>query len=777
MGEVASSYVSIYPKFADGFGSDIKRQVQASTKGAFGPVEREASVSSQKLSKTFGETFRSVATPLIAVASIGAISSFVSKSVDAFAELEDSTAAAGVVFGDSMQTIIDQSNTAAQAIGISKQQVIDAAATFGTYGKSAGLAGKDLAGFATQMTSLAGDMASFKGKKPEQAIEAIGSALRGEMEPIRQFGVLLDDATLRSQAMKMGLIATTDEGLTPQVKVLAAQAAILAQTSDAQGDFARTSESTANTQKILAAESANLSAEIGEKLAPAIVAAQKAGIGFLKWTSDNMAVLAPLAGVVGTAALAVGGFVAAAKGIEAVKAARATIAGLGDAFSGMSSKARAASIAAGGIVLALTVAAGVYSIFAGQQEEARQRVESFTEALKADNLAIGENTRLMVGQSLQKQKAFDMAKDLGLGLDLVTNAALGSSDAMGKVQAAIDEAKRSTLTDPYGAIIPDEKRILAATLLEGIIKGTNGEIQSALVADRDLKVATDGVTTATTSATTATEKATTAQKEYLEEIAKTATAQLALSGSQIGLEAAIDGATAAVERNGKSLDIGTTKGRENRTALDQIATAGLGVVKSMEEAGRSSDDVKTAMDKSRTAFIKAATSMGMSKDKAKELADQLGLIKSKDIHVNVKWGTLPNALKVYTTAGGVKFQAAHGSKVPGVAAHDRDDKVPSLLTPDEWVIQRPSTRYYGDRVMSAINAARIPREVLQGYATGGRVGSVTSGDAPTSFGATQPGDIAAAIREALNGARLELSGADAFADTLEARIVTSIRRA
>ena len=773
MGEVASSYVSIYPKFADGFGSDIKRQVQASTKGAFGPVEREASVSSQKLSKTFGETFRSVATPLIAVASIGAISSFVSKSVDAFAELEDSTAAAGVVFGDSMQTIIDQSSTAAQAIGISKQQVIDAAATFGTYGKSAGLAGKDLAGFATQMTSLAGDMASFKGKKPEQAIEAIGSALRGEMEPIRQFGVLLDDATLRSQAMKMGLIATTDEGLTPQVKVLAAQAAILAQTSDAQGDFARTSQSTANVQKTLAAESANLSAEIGQKLAPAIVAAQKAGIGFLKWTSDNMAVLAPLAGVVGTAALAVGGFVAAAKGIEAVKAARATIAGLGDAFSGMSSKARAASIAAGGIVLALTVAAGVYGMWAQQQERAKAQTEAFTESLRADSGALGENTRAAVANQIASAGIVTTAAKMGISADALTDAVMGNSAAYDYVTQRMRDYMAAN-ADTEGAISGAKIEMDA---INGVLGDMSGRLTQTQANYDAYAIATGVATTATTSATTATEKATTAQKEYLEEIAKTATAQLALSGSQIGLEAAIDGATAAVERNGKSLDIGTTKGRENRTALDQIATAGLGVVKSMEEAGRSSDDVKTAMDKSRTAFIKAATSMGMSKDKAKELADQFGLIKSKDVHVNVKWGTLPNALKVHTTAGGVKFQAAHGSKVPGVAAHDRDDKVPSLLTPDEWVIQRPSTRYYGDRVMSAINAARIPREVLQGYATGGRVGSVTSGDAPTSFGATQPGDIAAAIREALNGARLELSGADAFSDALEARIVTSIRRA
>ena len=773
MGEIASAHVSIYPKFAANFGKDITSRVgtvgeAAGVKmgqGLGDGVAKQAPKVGQGISKSFA--------PILTLAAVGAVSAFVSSSVSSFAELEDATAAAGVVFGTSMGIVEKQATGAAQAMGISKTEATNAAITFGTFGKSAGLAGADLAGFSTEMVQLAGDMASFRGTSPEQAIQAIGAAMRGEAEPIRQFGVLLDDATLKNRALSMGLISTTKDALTPQVKVLAAQAEILAQTSDAQGDFARTSESTANTQKILAAESANLSAEIGEKLAPAIVAAQKAGIGFLKWTSDNMAVLAPLAGMVGTAALAVGGFVAAAKGIEAVKAARATIAGLGDAFSGMSSKARAASIAAGGIVLALTVAAGVYGMWAQQQERAKAQTEAFTESLRADSGALGENTRAAVANQIASAEIVTTAAKMGISADALTDAVMGNSAAYDYVTQRMRDYMAAN-ADTEGAISGAKIEMDA---INGVLGDMSGRLTQTQANYDAYAIATGVATTATTSATTATEKATTAQKEYLEEIAKTATAQLALSGSQIGLEAAIDGATAAVERNGKSLDIGTTKGRENRTALDQIATAGLGVVKSMEEAGRSSDDVKTAMDKSRTAFIKAATSMGMSKDKAKELADQLGLIKSKDIHVNVKWGTLPNALKVYTTAGGVKFQAAHGSKVPGVAAHDRDDKVPSLLTPDEWVIQRPSTRYYGDRVMSAINAARIPREVLQGYATGGRVGSVTSGDAPTSFGATQPGDIAAAIREALNGARLELSGADAFSDTLEARIVTSIRRA
>jgi hypothetical protein len=210
---------------------------------------------------------------------------------DAYAQLEDSTAAASVVFGTSMDKIIAQAETASTTMGISKQQTIDAANTFGTYGKSAGLSGDKLAGFSTKMTALAGDMASFKGTSPEQAIEAIGAALRGETEPIRAYGVMLDDATLKAQAMKMGLIKTTKEALTPQQKVLAAQAQILKQTSDAQGDFARTSESTANVGKTAAAKWTDFQTVLGEKLAPAVTAVTQVGIEMMDWLEQNPAVI------------------------------------------------------------------------------------------------------------------------------------------------------------------------------------------------------------------------------------------------------------------------------------------------------------------------------------------------------------------------------------------------------------------------------------------------------------------------------------------------------
>ena len=219
-----------------------------------------------------------LAAPLAAAFAVDKIGEFSKESVAAFSELEDSTAAAGVVFGDSMSKIIEQSKTADRTLGMSSQQVINAANTFGTYGKAAGLGGDDLAGFSTKLTSLAGDMASFKGTSTEQAIEAVGAALRGETEPIRAYGVMLDDASLKDEAMRQGLITTTKDALTPQQKILAAQALIFKQTTDAQGDYARTSTSTANVAKTLASAQENLSAKIGTLLAPAFTMARRGAL-------------------------------------------------------------------------------------------------------------------------------------------------------------------------------------------------------------------------------------------------------------------------------------------------------------------------------------------------------------------------------------------------------------------------------------------------------------------------------------------------------------------
>jgi hypothetical protein len=115
---------------------------------------------------------------------------------------------------------------------------------------------------------LSADLASFNNTTPDEAINAIGSALRGEAEPLRKFGVLLNDATLKSAALELGIYSGSG-ALTAQQKILAAQKVIYEQTGDAQGDFERTSDGLANQQRILSAQFENVKTKIGEALLPA----------------------------------------------------------------------------------------------------------------------------------------------------------------------------------------------------------------------------------------------------------------------------------------------------------------------------------------------------------------------------------------------------------------------------------------------------------------------------------------------------------------------------
>ncbi len=194
------------------------------------------------------------------------------QSIDSASDLSETVSKVGVVFGAGAGAVMRFASTADVALGQSKRQALDGAATFALYGKQAGLTGAALVPFSTNLVELASDMASFSNTSPEEAIQAIGSAMRGENDPIERYNVLLNDSTLKARALKLGLIETTKEALTPQQRVLAVQAELLAQTSDAQGDFGRTSMGLANQQRIAASQVENLRTRIGTALMPAMTA-------------------------------------------------------------------------------------------------------------------------------------------------------------------------------------------------------------------------------------------------------------------------------------------------------------------------------------------------------------------------------------------------------------------------------------------------------------------------------------------------------------------------
>lgn len=208
----------------------------------------------------------------IATQAIGQVTQFIGESIGAASDLSETISKTQVLFGDSSGALLAWSQTAATTFGQSQQQALDAVTTFATFGSAAGIGGDQLVSFSTDFAELASDLASFNNTTPEAAIEAIGAALRGETEPMRAYGVMLDDASMRQEALKLGLIATTTEALTPQQKVLAAQSLIYQQTTAAQGDFARTSDGLANQQRILNATMEDLKSTVGQALLPVVLA-------------------------------------------------------------------------------------------------------------------------------------------------------------------------------------------------------------------------------------------------------------------------------------------------------------------------------------------------------------------------------------------------------------------------------------------------------------------------------------------------------------------------
>ena len=239
---------------------DLKKKLNE----ANGDVE-VAATGMEKFGKKAAAAFK-----LAAVAAAGMAVKIGVDAVKAASDLAEEVSKSQVIFGDGADEIEAFASKAAKAFGQTKQQAIQASSSFAVFGKAAGLAGGDLVKFSTDFTGLASDLASFNNTSPEDAIQAIGAALRGEAEPLRRYGVLLNDATLKQAALELGIYDGTG-ALTAQQKVLAAQKVIYEQTGDAQGDFARTSDGLANKQRILAAEFENIKATIGEVLLPMVL--------------------------------------------------------------------------------------------------------------------------------------------------------------------------------------------------------------------------------------------------------------------------------------------------------------------------------------------------------------------------------------------------------------------------------------------------------------------------------------------------------------------------
>lgn len=220
-----------------------------------------------------GQGFKAVGTSLtknvtvpLAVASAG-----IYKLVQAGSTLQESISKTNAVFGANAREVQDWSRTTSAAFGVSQQQALEAAGTYGNLFRAFGLGSKQAQDMSQNLVELAADMASFNNVPIDDALTALRSGLSGETEPLKRFGVALNDARLKEEALRLGLIETTSGTLPIAIKAQAAYSLILKDTALQQGDVARTSEGFAAQMKFLQAEVANVKAQLGTALLPVIL--------------------------------------------------------------------------------------------------------------------------------------------------------------------------------------------------------------------------------------------------------------------------------------------------------------------------------------------------------------------------------------------------------------------------------------------------------------------------------------------------------------------------
>jgi hypothetical protein len=244
--------------------TQILVQFLADAKGVTDEVSKVEG-SGNKL-KTWAKT---TATAIAGAFAATKVIEFAKDAVDAASNLNESMSKTGVVFGNSAAAVEAWSKNSATAMGLSQQAALEAAGTYGNLAVSLGLPQQQAADMSTSLVGLAGDLASFNNVPVGDALDALKSGLTGETEPLKKFGVNLNDAALKAQAMSMGL-SDGKKPLDAAAKAQAAYALIMKQTGTAQGDFARTSDGLANQQRIAAAQTENMKAQLGQALLPVI---------------------------------------------------------------------------------------------------------------------------------------------------------------------------------------------------------------------------------------------------------------------------------------------------------------------------------------------------------------------------------------------------------------------------------------------------------------------------------------------------------------------------
>lgn len=199
------------------------------------------------------------------VFAIGKLAQFGKECTKLGSDLNEVQNVVNVVFPNMTEKVNEFSKKAVKTAGLSETMAKKYVGLFGSMAKQFNFTESQAYDMSTQLTQLAGDVASFYNISQDLAYIKLKSVFSGETETLKDIGVVMTQNALDEYALANGYGKTTS-AMTEQEKVALRLAFVQKQLSAASGDFIRTSDSWVNQVRVMQLQLQSLKATVGQGL-------------------------------------------------------------------------------------------------------------------------------------------------------------------------------------------------------------------------------------------------------------------------------------------------------------------------------------------------------------------------------------------------------------------------------------------------------------------------------------------------------------------------------
>jgi len=471
---------------------------------------------------------------------------------------------------------------------------------------------------------------------------------------------------------------------------------------------------------------------------------------------------------------------------------------LKDGISGLGGVAGTAKGALGGLVglfggpwgIAVAAVAGSFALLSAATKKndevtshATEAQRGLADALRESKGAIDDNVRASAAKSLQDAGLLDIAEKAGVSLSRMTDAILGNKGAYDEVSVALENYYNQRLIasgyEEHGKTTMHDQADAAGRAVKdfGTLAGTLGQTASQ---QAQLAAATDQTQGAMGTAQGVVDTFTQGLEDTAQaaDDAKKQTDMFKLSLDiltgqnvnllqvQAALQDALAAATDAMNKEGGAvldaagaLNLHTENGRKAADVLLDVRNSGNELISTMIQQGATTADVEKADASLRDSFIKTAGQMGIGRQAAENLANQiLGIPAERKTQIDADTKAASGAVKDLQTGidnlhgrvVDITARTVFNAPVGSAAAHmggyaDGGYTGPGgkytpagIVHAGEFVFPQEAVKRIGVGTLGRMAG-------LPGYAAGGPVGIQALFD-PSSFNSSM--DTAA--RQALN---------------------------